>query len=45
MNFVFKKEQIRNFILLLMFFPVFSFANINFSEIMFDPEGADSNRE
>jgi len=45
MNFLFKKEQIRNSIFLLVIFPAFSFANINFSEIMFDPEGTDANRE
>ena len=45
MNFLFEKEQIRNSIFLLVIFPAFSFANINFSEIMFDPEGTDANRE
>lgn len=40
-----KKYLILLSIFLLLIFPAFSFANINFSEIMFDPEGSDAGRE
>jgi hypothetical protein len=42
----FKKNLLKNSIFLLAILPVFSFAaQINFSEIMFDPEGPDTDRE